>query len=162
MRRTAFWGACLAAVATAAIGGAQVEQERSLGEPRRLKAGTAVCVNLPLNLAGLEMETTKAGEELAERIRAVGFASRPLGTLPACDAVVFTESTGHNRKTVEVDFRLVLSDEQVPRLCSSARGRSGSPASWHAALVDAFAEEARQIRDAQQKGMAVYAGALQN
>jgi 5'-3' exonuclease len=46
-------------------------------------------------------------------------------------------------------------------MCSSARGKSGKLVSWHDAVLVAFADEARQIRNAQQKGMAVYAGALE-
>jgi hypothetical protein len=162
MRRAAFCRACLAVLATASIGTGQVDWAgHKLREPRRLNPGAAVCVNTPLNLAGMEMEPAKAGEELAERIRAAGFASGLLGTQASCDAVVFTEITGRNRKTVEVDFRVVLTDEQVPRMCSSARGKSGKLVSWHDAVLVAFADEARQIRNAQQKGMAVYAGALE-
>jgi len=132
----------------------------SLSQSRSLKPGATVCVNLPLNLAGMEMEMTKAGAELADRIRAAGFVSGVQGTLGSCDAVVFTEIAERTRNTVEIDFRIVLADEQVPRLCSSARGKSGKLVSWHAAVLQAFADEARQIRNAQQKGMAVYAGAL--
>ena len=101
MRRAAFCRACLAVLATASIGTGQVDWAgHKLREPRRLNPGAAVCVNTPLNLAGMEMEPAKAGEELAERIRAAGFASGLLGTQASCDAVVFTEITGRNRKTV--------------------------------------------------------------
>jgi hypothetical protein len=168
MQGTSFGTACLALLAAMAVGNAQMEQNftttpttPNLSEPRRLNLGAAICVNRPLNLAGMEMEATKAGEELAERIRAAGFASGLLGTVGHCDAVVFTEITGLGRRRVELDFRIVLADEQVPRLCSSARGKSAKLAPWHDAILDAFADEARQIRNAQQKGMAVYAGAIQ-
>jgi hypothetical protein len=173
MQRAAIFNAFYAALATATIATGQVVQklpvnlasrvdwfDHKLPELRRLSPEATICVNPPLTLPGIEAEMSNAGEELAKRIRAAGFASGVLGTLGACDAVLFTEITGHGRKTAELDFRIVLSDEQIPRLCSSARGKSGKQASWRAAVLDAFADEARQIRTAQQKGMAVYAGAL--
>src|ERR1035441_10806427 len=73
---------------------------------------------LRMNTSGGEMEIEKTGEELAQRIRDVGFLSGALGTLSHCDALVFTEITARSRNTVELDFRVVLSDEQAPRLCS--------------------------------------------
>lgn len=127
--------------------------------PRRLAPGAAVCVNPPLNLTGLEIEVRTAARQLAQRMQEAGFRS---GASQPCDATVFTEivaSGGVVRKNVELQFRIVLADEQIPRLCSSARGRP-APA-WRDALLAAFAEEARQIRGAQAKGMPIYRGAVE-
>jgi len=172
MQRAAIFNAFYAVLAIATVAQGQVVQkspvnlanqvdrsDHKVPELRRLGAGATICVNPPLILPGMEAELTNAGEELAKRIRLAGFASGVLGTLGACDAVLFTEITGHSRKTAELDFRIVLSDEQVPRLCASARGKSGKQTSWRVAVLDAFADEARQIRTAQQKGMPVYEGA---
>jgi len=106
----------LLGVTTIAAGqvGAKLTSTLTIPEFRRLGPGAAVCVNTPLNTAGGEMEIEKAGEELAQRIRAVGFVSGTLGTLSHCDALVFTEITARSRNTVELDFRIVLSDEQAP------------------------------------------------
>jgi hypothetical protein len=128
--------------------------------PRSLNPGSAVCVNPPLNLTGLEIELDST-RELARRIREAGFASGPLGALETCHATLFTEIVsigGRNRKSVALEFRIVLLGEQIPRLVSSARGRSGNRDS---AVLAALAEEVRQIRDAQPKGMRIYIGALE-
>jgi hypothetical protein len=154
----------LLGVTTIAAGqvGAKLTSTLTIPEFRRLGPGAAVCVNTPLNTAGGEMEIEKTGEELAQRIRAVGFVSGTLGTLSHCDALVFTEITARSRNTVELDFRVVLSDEQAPRLCSSARGKSGNGEPWRSAALRAFADEAAQILRAQKKGMPIYSGALES
>jgi hypothetical protein len=130
--------------------------------PRRLRPGASVCVNPPLNLTGLEIEAGKAARELAERIRQVGFAAAPLGTLKTCDATLYTEIVsiaGRSRKNAALDFRILLLGEEIPRLCSSLLGKPAS--AWHDALIEAFAQEARRIWDAQEKGMEVYDGAVE-
>ena len=50
--------------------------------------------------------------------------------LSRCDALIFTEITTRSRPLAELGFRMVLSDEQVPRLCSSARGKSAKGEPW--------------------------------
>jgi hypothetical protein len=142
-------------------GDTQGSPDRKLRELRRLNPGAAVCVNPPLNTTGAELEVENAGEELARGLRSGGFASGMLGTLPSCDAVVFTEITQHSRNAVELDFRILLSDEQIPRLCSSARGKSRKGEPWRDAVRRAFADEAGQILKAQQNGMSIYPGALE-
>jgi hypothetical protein len=114
-----------------------------------------------MNIAGGEIDIARAGDELAQRVRDAGFVSGPLGTLSRCDALVFTEITMRSRQLAELDFRVVLTDEQIPRLCSSARGKSAKGESWRSALARAFGDEAGQILKAQQKGMAIYPGALE-
>jgi len=165
MQRNASFNVFFLMLATAGLSTAQIEQKltvtTALGGPRSLNPGATICVNPPLDMVGTETELSKAGEELAKRIRAAGFAAGVLGTLGNCDVVLFTEITGSSRKSAELDFRMVFSDEQIPRLCASARGKSGKSASWRAAVLAAFADEARQIQNAQLKGMAVYAGAVQ-
>jgi hypothetical protein len=129
--------------------------------PRRLPPGSAVCVNPVLNLARLELDAERTTGELAVSIREAGF--RPQRQGAQCDATVFTEIvavSGRRRKNVDTEFRIVLSGEQIPRLCSSARGRSGQGV-IHDAILAAFAEQARQIREAQAKGMAPYPGAVE-
>jgi hypothetical protein len=169
-----FFYTFLTIVATAAIAAGQTDQKMGVGlaasmhatrqnmlAPRSLSPGSAVCVNPPLNLTGREIDTSLAARELARQIREAGFPSAPLGMLASCDATVYTEVVsvaGRNRKNVELEFRIILLGEQIPRLCSSVHSRS---ASWQDALVEAFAGEARQIRDAQQKGMAIYPGAVE-
>ena len=148
-------------IATGQVG-ARVTSTLTISEFRRLSPGATVCVNTPLNTAGGEMEIEKTAEELAQRIRDVGFLSGTRGTLSHCDALVFTEITARSRNTVELDFRIVLSDEQAPRLCSSARGKSGNGEPWRSAAHRAFADEAAQILRAQKKGMPIYSGALES
>jgi hypothetical protein len=80
-------------------------------ELRRVDPGAAVCVNPLLNVAGGEIDISKAGEESAQRIRDAGFVSGTLGTLSRCDALVFTEITARSRQLAERDFRIVLSGE---------------------------------------------------
>jgi hypothetical protein len=148
------------AAAPANVGGQQPSIPK-LRELRRLNPGAAVCVNPPMNIAGGEIDIARAGDELAQRVRDAGFVSGPLGTLSRCDALVFTEITMRSRQLAELDFRVVLTDEQIPRLCSSARGKSAKGESWRSALARAFGDEAGQILKAQQKGMAIYPGALE-
>ena len=91
--------------------------------PRSLLPGSAVCVNPPMNLTGLEIEAGDATRELARQIREAGFQLGSQG----CAATVFTEIVtlgGRRWKNAELEFRIVFSDEQIPRLCSSAHGRS--------------------------------------
>jgi hypothetical protein len=139
----------------------QAESTPKLRELRRLDPVAAVCVNPLSNTAGGEIDISRAGEELAQRIRDAGFVSGTLGTLSRCDALVFTEIATQSRQLAELDFRIVLSDEQIPRLCSSARGKSAKGEPWRSALSRAFCDEAAQILKAQRKGMAIYPGALE-
>jgi len=158
----------LAILATAVMAGAQAQfvssatLPRTNGvAPRRLNPWSAVCVSPVLNLAGPKREELDATHELVEGIRQAGFISGPLGTLDICDAIVFTEivrSGGRNRKRAEVEFRILLSGEQIPRLCSSARGKSIRRK--QDAVLAALADEARQIRGAQTKGMPIYRGSV--
>ena len=156
------------AMAAGFVSGIHVPRQNALG-PRRLNPGSTVCVNPPLNLTGMEIDSGKVSRELAQKIREAGFRSQPLGAIDGCDATVFTEIVsvaGRDRKTVELEFRIVVSGEQIPRLCSSARGRSLArhdvlSGAWRDALFAAFADEARQIRAAQAKGMEIYRGAVE-
>jgi hypothetical protein len=127
--------------------------------PRRLSPNAAVCVNPPLNLTRLEIDTGKAAEELAGKIRDAGFHAAPLGVFESCDATLFTEIVGEGRKNVRLEFRILMAGEQIPRMCSSTPSRKA--ATWREALAFVFAGEARQIREAQVKGMAIYQGAVE-
>jgi hypothetical protein len=165
----------LTIVATAALASAQPDRmitakfSGGMLAPRRLNPGSSVCVNPPLNLTAMEIDADAATGELALKIREAGFRAAPLNAIKSCDATVFTEIvgiSGRDRKTVAMEFRIVVAGEQIPRLCSSAHGKSVShhevlSGAWRAALFAAFADEARQIRDAQQKGMPIYPGAVE-
>jgi hypothetical protein len=127
--------------------------------PRSLSPGATVCINPPLNLTRIEI--SRASDELANRIRQAGFVPGVRGALPSCDATLFTEITGHSRKTVDLEFRIVLRGEQVPRLCSTVVGKREKLEDWNHAVLTAFAAEVNHIRKAQTEGMALYGGALQ-
>jgi hypothetical protein len=164
----------LVILATAAIAAGQAEKAMAAGlsntlpvtrenplAPRRLSPGSTVCVNRPLNLTKMEIDPSAFTRELAQKISEAGFQSGPLSAFENCDATVFTEIvrvTGRDRKSVEMEFRIVVAGEQIPRLCSSARGKSMN---LRDVLSAAIADEARQIRDAQKKGMAIYQGAVE-
>jgi hypothetical protein len=154
MKRTQVLKAFLVILATSAVAAGQAFT------PRTLSPGSAVCVNPPLNLTGrkIEIDSTR---ELVRRILEAGFASGPLGTLETCHATLFTEVVsmgGRDRKSAELEFRIVLLGEQIPRLVSSAQGKS---VNRDGAVLAAIADEVRQIRGAQPKGMRIYAGALE-
>lgn len=127
-------------------------QHHDLRAPRRLSVGAPVCVNQPLNLSKLELDPTQATRELAAQIREAGFAAEPIGILETCEATVYTEIVSVNRKTADLEFRVVFADEEIPRLCTSIHSRS---------LPGAFAAEAKRIRDAEIKGMPIYPGAIE-
>jgi hypothetical protein len=172
----------LVILATAAIAAGQAEKAMAAGlsntlnlprqnslAPRSLSPGSTVCVNSPLNLTGMEIDASTVIRELAGKISEAGFHSGPASAFESCDATVFTEIvsvTGRARKKVETEFRIVIAGEQIPRLCSSAHGKSMNrravlSASWQEALIAAISDEVRQIRDAQQKGMVIYQGAVE-
>jgi hypothetical protein len=161
----------LVILATAVIAAGQAEKAMAAGlsntlpvtrqnplAPRRLIPGSTVCVNPLLNLTGMEMDASSVTRELAGKISEAGFRSGPVHEFESCDATVFTEIVSAGHKSVETEFRIVMAGEQIPRLCSSAHGKSTNRRD---ALGAAIADEARQIRDAQQKGMAIYQGAVE-
>lgn len=127
-------------------------QHRDLRVPRRLSVGAPVCVNQPLNLSKLELDPAQATRDLAAQIREAGFAAEPIGVLETCEATVYTEIVSVNRKTADLEFRVVFADEQIPRLCTSIHSRS---------VLAAFVAEAKRIRDAEVKGMPIYPGAIE-
>lgn len=141
---------------------------------RRIPAGGTVCVNPIKNLSQKAVDMNGADEELAFQIGQAGYRAGKLGSLETCDATVYTEivSTGGRKRTgVELEFRVLLADEQVPRLCSTASGKSGNLAAVsnaffevkqerttleRQALSAALAAQARKIQAAQRDGMAPY------
>ena len=160
-----------------------VGQGPRLGDARRISKDATICVNPVLDTREKKAKAIMAGldEELAAQLRLAGFQVANPGTAAICAATVFTDLVaieGRNPLKASVDFRVVLLDEQVPRLVSSATGsnRDGqtklamvntfAPVEpdraklERAAVVAAFAAQARKIQASQQDGMAAYDGAL--
>jgi hypothetical protein len=147
---------------------------------RKIPPGGRVCVNPVQNLSGKTLDMSGIDDALAAQIREIGFKAGSPGTLGICDATVYTEIVhirGRRRVHIEIEFRLVLSGEQVPRLCSRATGKRIIPLAKFAnslipiqhdrdigereALLASFTEQALQIEAAQTDGMELYAGAVQ-
>jgi hypothetical protein len=141
---------------------------------RRVPAGGAICINPVQNLSQKLVDMTGVDQELAFEIAQTGYRAGKLGTLETCDAVVYTEIVsvrGRKSKSVELEFRVLLANEQVPRLCSTASGKSGNLAAVSNAFFEvkpeqvaverqaisaALAAQARKIQAAQRAGMAPY------
>jgi len=141
---------------------------------RKIDAGAMICVTPVLNLTGREILTARVDEALVSEIIKVGYRAAKLGALEICDVRAYTELVhieGRTRTKVEIEFRLVLAGEQVPRLCTTAVGKSAKRprslangarvAAEREAIESAFANQAQKIQSAQRNGMASYADSIQ-
>jgi hypothetical protein len=141
---------------------------------RKIDASAIICVTPVQNLTGREILTGRIDEALISEIVKVGYQAAKLGALETCDARAYTELVhieGRNRTKVEIEFRLVLAGEEVPRLCTTAIGKSvkrpkslangARVAAEREAIESAFASEAQKIQSAQRNGMASYADSMQ-
>jgi hypothetical protein len=136
----------------------------------------SICVEPVRNLSKKPVAMDNVDDELVAQLHSAGFESRKISAGgAACDAVTNAEIvdiTGRGRKTARVDYRLTITGEQVPRLSSTAEGKSGgdsldktldqftiNPGSKqedgaaHHAIVAAFAKTAAQIDAANKRGL---------
>jgi hypothetical protein len=140
---------------------------------RKIDAGAVICVTPVQNLTGREILMSRIDEALISEIIKVGYRAAKLGALETCDARAYSELVHierHNRTNVEIEFRLVLAGEQVPRLCTTAFGKSAKRpkslaqrarvAAEREAIESAFASQAQKIQSAQRDGMASYADSI--
>jgi hypothetical protein len=142
-------------------------------ELRKIDAGAIICVTPVQNLTGREILMGRIDEALISEIIKVGYRAAKLGGMETCDARAYTEVVhieGRNRTNVEIEFRLVLAGEQLPRLCTTAMGKSAKRpkslrctrvAAEREAIESAFASQAQKIQSAQRDGMASYADSIQ-
>jgi hypothetical protein len=125
---------------------------------RSIPAGGTICVNPVQNLGERSVDMSRMDEELVAQVSKTGYRAGKLGEMETCDATAYTEIVhvgGHKRISVEVEFRILLSGEQIPRLVSTASGKKAAAA--RDAIVEAFAQQARKIQAAQREGMVPYA-----
>lgn len=143
---------------------------------RKIPPGSSVCIRTVQNLSGKTLDMRGVDDELAAQISQTGFRAGKLGAIETCDVTVYTEIVrvkGSKRVNVEVEFRVLLADERVPRLCTRAKGRVRPLASFanslvpvqknnanaeREAIVAAFTEQALIIEAAQAGGMELYSG----
>lgn len=89
----------------------------------------SICVTPIQNLSHKPVAMDGVDDELVTQLHKVGFESRKISDGGGqCDATTNAEVvdiSGHGRKTARVDFRLTLTNEQVPRISSSVEGKSG-------------------------------------
>ena len=140
---------------------------------RKIDAGAVICVTPVQNLTGREILMSRIDEALISEITKVGYRAAKVGELESCDAHAYTELVhiGRSRTNVEIEFRLVLAGEQVPRLCTTAIGKSAKRprslanrarvAADREAIESAFASQAHKIQSAQRDGMASYADSIE-
>jgi hypothetical protein len=103
----------------------------------------SICVQPIQNLSHKTVAMDGIDDELVAQLHKVGFDSRKLSDAGGqCDATTNAEVVdvkGRGRKTARVDFRLTLTNEQVPRMSSSVEGKSGSKADPLAKSMSEFA-----------------------
>jgi hypothetical protein len=149
---------------------------------RKIDAGAMICVTPVQNLTGREILTGRIDEVLISQIIKVGYRAAKLAALETCDARAYTELVhieGRDRTKVEIEFRLVFAGEQVPRLCTTAVGKSAKRpkslrrtdslalakrarvAAEREAIESACASQAQKIQSAQREGMAPYTDSIQ-
>jgi hypothetical protein len=89
----------------------------------------SICVEPIKNLSHKPVAMDGVDDELVAQLHKVGFESRKMSDGGSqCDATTNAEVvdvTGRRNKTARVDFRLMLTSEQVPRMSSSVEGKSG-------------------------------------
>ena len=147
---------------------------------RKIPTGGTVCIHTVQNLSGRTLDMRDVDDELAAQISQTGYRAGKQGTVETCDATVYTEIVrveGYKRINAEVEFRVLLADEQVPRLCTRAQGRVRPLASFinslvpiqknsaitqREAIVAAFTDQALKIEAAQAGGMELYPGVEQH
>jgi hypothetical protein len=167
-----FLGLCATGVSVAASD--STLSAAAVPTARKIDVGAIICVTPVLNLTGREILMGRIDETLIAEIIKVGYQAAKLGALETCDARAYTELVQierRNRTKVEIEFRLVLAGEQVPRLCTTAIGRSAKRpksvanharvAAEREAIESAFASQAQKIQSAQRDGMALYADSIQ-
>jgi hypothetical protein len=160
--------------ATAVAAVRTVRMPHGGAELRKIDAGAVICVTPVQNLTGREILMSRMDEALISEITKVGYRAANVGGLEPCDAQAYTELVhieGRNRTSVEIEFRLVLAGEQVPRLCTTAIGKSAKRpkslansarvAAEREAIESAFASQAQKIQSAQRDGMASYVDSIQ-
>jgi hypothetical protein len=138
----------------------------------------SICVSPVQNRSKKPVVMDGVDDELVAQLHKVGFESRKASDGGSqCDAVTNAEVvdiTGRGRKTARVDFRLTLTNEQVPRMSSSVEGKSGgkggdleksldefavnrntkeSAGAEHEAIVAALTKTASQIDAANKRGL---------
>jgi hypothetical protein len=141
---------------------------------RTIGADAMICVTPVQNLTGREILTGGIDEALVSEIIKVGYRAAKLEALETCDARAYTELVHIDRRSqtkIEIEFRLVLAGEQVPRLCTTAIGKSAKRpksqansarvAAEREAIESAFASQAQKIQSAQRNGMASYVDSIQ-
>jgi hypothetical protein len=103
----------------------------------------SICVSPIQNLSKKPAAMEGVDDELVAQLHKVGFESRKASDGGSqCDAVTNAEVvniTGRGRKTARVDFRLTLTNEQVPRMSSSVEGKSGGKGGDLEKSLDEFA-----------------------
>lgn len=140
---------------------ASARKSQSLRELRSIPEGGTICVNPVQNLGESRVDMTGIDEELVAQVAKTGYRAGKLGELETCDATAYTEIVhigGRKRVNADVEFRIVLAGEQIPRLVSTVNGKKSAAA--REAIVEAFAQQARKIQAAQREGMAPYATPL--
>ena len=146
---------------------------------RRIPAGGTVCVNPVSNGSGKNIDPTWLNKEIADQLQKTGFPVANPGDGALCAATVHTEILsleGRSNPKVDVGFRVVLRDDQLPRLCLTVSGKPAKgaglempfnpftpanpdrAAAERSAIAAAFTGEARKIWAAQKDGMPVYEG----
>ena len=136
----------------------------------------SICVQPILNFSHRPLNMEAIADVLVAHLENVGFqAHKSSDNAGACEAIVnaeVVEVSGHLRKRAQVDFRLTLVTEEVPRLSSSASGRSDYPnaasrtvgmhfaaprehesVAIREAIEAAVARQARQIQAANIRGL---------
>jgi hypothetical protein len=139
----------------------------------------SICVTPIQNLSHKNVTMDGVDDEFVTQLRKVGFVSQKISDGGAkCDATTNAEVvdiTGRGRKTARIDFRLTLTNEQVPRMSSSVEGKSGgqsgeslektvsefkinpdskeSAGAEHEAIVMALGKTAAQIDAANKRGL---------
>jgi hypothetical protein len=127
----------------------------------------SICVAPIQNLSHKAMAMDGVDDEFVAQLHKIGFESRKTSAGTShCDATTNAEVvdvSGRGRKTARVDFRLMLTSEQVPRLSSSVEGMSGdslatdfaeTPRAEREAIVAALKKTASQIDAAYRRGLA--------
>jgi len=138
----------------------------------------SICVTPIQNLSRKPVAMDGIDDEFVAQLHNVGFESRKASAGSQCDATTNAELvdlSGRGRKTARVDFRLTLTNEQVPRMSSSVDGKSGGksgtplensmsefavnsdmkeiPGAEREAIVAALTKTAAQIDAANKRGL---------
>jgi len=149
----------------------------------------SVCVKGVQNRSGHNIDMDGVDDEFVQQLKNTGFQAHKLSdNAGACDATVYSEVSeiaGRSTKVAQVDFRLELANEQVPRLSATAKGKSGEAANEaqsaalartsmsalepnskeqvkaaaeRQAVLVALSDAAQKINEANKRGLPVRAG----